>query len=273
MLLFILSHFICDFIFQGEKILELRASKIFKINIVGNVVHSLIHLINMFFILSIYYIYDPSILYYNHCCLVIAFFHLVFDEMKTIIVITKPSLGNSAILFLIDQLLHFLVIVLSILKYHNSSLQEDITYIIKEYPSSINIFDKYIIILIVFICSTWVTGIFIHKYIENLNLKHYKGLIDNRFIIIKKTGCVYLGTKNGGFIIGILERIFILIVMCIGQPQMIGFVLTAKSIARFKKLDDSSFAEYFIMGTFLSFIMAIIGGIIIKSLNVIPIIK
>ena len=64
-----------------------------------------------------------------------------------------------------------------------------------------------------------------------------------------------------------------MIVIAIGEPSMVGFALTAKSIARFKKLDDSSFAEYFLIGTFISFILAIAGGIAISTLKVLPIIK
>lgn len=74
------------------------------------------------------------------------------------------------------------------------------------------------------------------------------------------------GAPNGGFIIGILERIFIVISIIIDYPMMIGFVLTVKSVARFKKLSNDSFAEYFIIGTFLSFIPAILVGLIIKWL-------
>ena len=48
--------------------------------------------------------------------------------------------------------------------------------------------------------------------------------------------------------------------------MMIGFILTIKSVVRFKKLSNDSFAEYFIIGTFLSFIPAILCGVIIKSL-------
>ena len=74
------------------------------------------------------------------------------------------------------------------------------------------------------------------------------------------------GAKNGGFIIGILERTFILVIMILNQPSIIGFVLAVKSVARFKKLEDENFAEYFIIGTFISFIIAIIGGRVIYLL-------
>lgn len=60
-----------------------------------------------------------------------------------------------------------------------------------------------------------------------------------------------------GFWIGILEREIILMLGLMGQYGAIGFVLTAKSLARFKQLEDKSFAEKYLVGTLLSALIAI----------------
>ena len=52
--------------------------------------------------------------------------------------------------------------------------------------------------------------------------------------------------------------------MLIDYYSIIGFILTAKSIARFNKLSDQRFAEYFIIGNLISFTLAIIGGVFVK---------
>lgn len=63
--------------------------------------------------------------------------------------------------------------------------------------------------------------------------------------------------KAGAFI-GVLERMIILLLMSIGQYAAIGLVLTAKSIARYQKIsEDQSFAEYYLLGTLLSTLLAI----------------
>jgi hypothetical protein len=49
-----------------------------------------------------------------------------------------------------------------------------------------------------------------------------------------------------------------------GNPGAIGFVLTAKSIARFKEFDDREFAEYYLIGTLASMLLAVIGGIVLN---------
>lgn len=276
-LLLIISHLICDFIFQGQYILNMRFSKKVKDNLIGNVIHSFIHFFVMLFIFIMYSSSYKSIkfnyIYYFEILFCIAFLHFVTDETKTFIVKLKPSFENSILLFIADQLIHILMIVLFISNLKIQKISKILFNIISNYPYSISVLDKWLITSIIFLSCTWGAGIFIRKYIQTINIKVYRKLIDKKFVIIKKSKDVDMGSQNGGFIIGILERIFILLVMAIGQPQMVGFVLTAKSIARFKKMDDSSFAEYFIIGTFISFILAIAGGIIIRTLQVIPIIK
>jgi hypothetical protein len=69
------------------------------------------------------------------------------------------------------------------------------------------------------------------------------------------------GVPNGGKIIGYLERSLVMLLIWIGQPAGIGFLVTAKSILRFGDIKDSEnrqITEYVIIGTFLSFGWAIL---------------
>jgi hypothetical protein len=63
---------------------------------------------------------------------------------------------------------------------------------------------------------------------------------------------------NTGYLIGVLERIIILSLGLAGQIGAIGFILAAKSLARFKQLDDKQFAEKYLIGTLLSVTIALI---------------
>lgn len=59
--------------------------------------------------------------------------------------------------------------------------------------------------------------------------------------------------KKAGGIIGLLERLVILILLSINQFSAIGLVLTAKSIARYDEISKKkAFAEYYLLGTLLS---------------------
>ncbi|MDD4081979.1 MAG: hypothetical protein PHD05_01195 [Sphaerochaetaceae bacterium] len=74
------------------------------------------------------------------------------------------------------------------------------------------------------------------------------------------------GVPNTGALIGELERFIILLMLTQGQYAAIGFVLTAKSIARYKKIVEKiEFSEYYLLGTFLSTLIAIITYLIIFS--------
>lgn len=65
------------------------------------------------------------------------------------------------------------------------------------------------------------------------------------------------GLPNGGRLIGQLERALIFLLVMIGQPGGIGFLVAAKSILRFEEAKNRELAEYVLIGTLLSFSLAI----------------
>lgn len=71
---------------------------------------------------------------------------------------------------------------------------------------------------------------------------------------------------HAGKWIGILERMTIIILIPLGQWAAAGLLLTAKSIARHRNLDRQNYAEYYLVGTLLSFVMAIAGGLVISGI-------
>jgi hypothetical protein len=74
--------------------------------------------------------------------------------------------------------------------------------------------------------------------------------------------------KNAGNFIGILERLFIFCFVLAGHFETIGFLLTAKSIFRFgdlKEAKDRKLTEYVLIGTLLSFGIALLTGLIVQN--------
>src|SRR5690606_24248779 len=70
---------------------------------------------------------------------------------------------------------------------------------------------------------------------------------------------------KAGSYIGMLERALVFGFILIGQWGAIGFLMAAKSIFRFGDLTrakDRKLTEYILIGTFLSFGMAILAGIV-----------
>lgn len=74
------------------------------------------------------------------------------------------------------------------------------------------------------------------------------------------------GVPEGGFTIGVLERMIVILALLLRLEALIGLPLAVKSIARFKKFDDDRFIEYFIIGSCLSLLAAILAGLLIKRL-------
>ena len=68
---------------------------------------------------------------------------------------------------------------------------------------------------------------------------------------------------NAGLYIGWLERFLVLTALFLQSPATVGFILAAKSIARYPELKSVRFAEYFLIGTLLSVTIAIGGAIIL----------
>jgi hypothetical protein len=70
--------------------------------------------------------------------------------------------------------------------------------------------------------------------------------------------------ENAGKYIGILERLFVFVFIALGQWQAIGLLIAAKSVFRFGDLSrakDRKLTEYILIGTFLSFGLAIAIGL------------
>lgn len=65
-----------------------------------------------------------------------------------------------------------------------------------------------------------------------------------------------------GATIGALERLLIVAFLLTGAEAAIGFVIAAKTIARFKQLDDRGFAEYYLLGTLASVSVALGSGLV-----------
>ena len=73
------------------------------------------------------------------------------------------------------------------------------------------------------------------------------------------------GLVAAGRILGYLERVIIVTLTIISQYTAIGFILTAKSIARFN-FANRGMAEYYLLGTLASSILALLVGTALNQL-------
>lgn len=68
-----------------------------------------------------------------------------------------------------------------------------------------------------------------------------------------------------GATIGVLERLLIVAFVLAGADAAIGFVVGAKTLARFRLLDDRDFAEYYLLGTLASVGVAVLTAIVARA--------
>lgn len=68
---------------------------------------------------------------------------------------------------------------------------------------------------------------------------------------------------GAGEIIGLLERLLVFFLVLNGGLTSVGFVIAAKSAARFPKFKEPEFAEYFLIGTLCSVGSATVSGMLV----------
>jgi len=73
-----------------------------------------------------------------------------------------------------------------------------------------------------------------------------------------------LPEPGAGALIGSLERLLAALFFSLGQYAAVGLVFTAKSIARFRQIDENKrFAEYYLIGTLFSMLYVLLAYLLI----------
>ncbi|NLW56182.1 MAG: DUF3307 domain-containing protein [Firmicutes bacterium] len=69
-----------------------------------------------------------------------------------------------------------------------------------------------------------------------------------------------------GRAIGMIERLILITLVIVDAVSAMGFVLAAKSLARYQELNDREFAEYYLVGTLTSYGLALFAGLGLKRM-------
>jgi hypothetical protein len=227
----ILAHLIGDFVLQSKSWVNEKEKLGFRSPKIY--LHGFIHGVLVLLVL-----WNLS---YWALALVIAIIHVVIDLMKQ----HFQKENSKSRWFLIDQSLHLVSIfaLWFLFFYPNLSL----TFIFEN-----NLFWVYLT-AIVFL--TVACGIAIQLMLENWT----------SYINFSKAESL----PNAGKYIGILERLLVFTFVISGHWDAIGFLVAAKSVFRFGDLKDSGnrkLTEYILIGTLLSFGIAIVTGMIVVSI-------
>lgn len=225
----LLAHLLGDFVLQpgswvGEK--ERKKYKSPKLYL-----HGLIH-----FLLIMVLTLDLSLL---PAALVIAVSHLVIDAIK----LQFQQEKNIRLWFFIDQLLHLAVITCVVVMVVKPSFPWD--------PVAINhLFIIVTALVFLLMPASVIIRLVLAKWAPATEIRTDK--IETPALL------------HAGMAIGYLERVLVFIFVLSGQWAAIGFLVTAKSVFRFSDLkmgQDRKLTEYILIGTLLSFGMAVVTGI------------
>lgn len=172
--------------------------------------------------------------------ILIAVTHGIIDLIK--LNFQKPNTKRTW--FVVDQIAHLLILIGIALLYHRNSIIPLLN------------FNSFWILLTGFLLVTKPTSIFIKTIISIWSPESQDSHQDNSL-------------ANAGNYIGILERLLVVCFILTAHFEAIGFLLAAKSIFRFgdlKEAKDRKLTEYVMIGTLISFGIAIVSGLIIQAL-------
>ena len=221
----ILAHFIGDFLLQPQKWVIHKETHKHKSKFLYW--HILVHLGALILVLQANFSYWLGVV-------IIIISHYFIDVIKLHL---KPVINNR-FLFGLDQLAHLIIIAL-------------VVSIYQPYEFSIDTFynPTFLLLLTSILGVTVVSSIIMRTIISKWYLKEDSN--DESL-------------ENAGAYIGMLERLFVFAFIITQHWEGIGFLLAAKSVFRFgdlSKAKDRKLTEYILIGSLLSFGLAILFGL------------
>lgn len=228
----LLAHFVGDFLLQPKSWVREKESK--RLQSGKLYFHFLLH-----GVLALILLWDISLWL---LALSVTAVHAVIDVVK----LYSQTEDRKALWFLLDQTLHITAILILWMFW----VTPDMQWIHLTLDGALWIY------LTAFVFLTSVSGILIQMLLSNwaisLGENHADSLV------------------SAGKYIGILERLFVFTFVVTGNWDAIGFLLAAKSVFRFgdlKESKDKKLTEYILVGTLLSFSIAVAVGLIVQKLT------
>jgi len=225
---FLLAHILGDFVFQPEKWVKDKEEK--KAKSVKLFFHICVHAV----LLLLIFILNLKEYWLGILCVVTS--HYLIDILK--LYLQKKKTKRAW--FFIDQILHFLILIITTSFYTDFQLSTEKI-----------ITNKTLLLLIFLLLVIYVSAIIIKIIITQWNPEKKKENDDS--------------LAKAGRYIGILERLFVFTFVITNHWEGIGFLLAAKSVFRFGDLTsskDRKLTEYILIGTLLSFGLAVFLGIL-----------
>ncbi len=291
LLLIILSHLIADFYLQTDKMVQNKLMYIWK--------HIFHHFIVILIPIFIYWWKINNFsdiiqnLFYPLSFILITHGVIDYIKIKWIDPLWAKNHSENVIrlsVFIIDQLLHLITIIISCHLFFNLKFSFIIErtkglFLNTNESSTIGISNSILIFIIILILGTNVSGHIIRILLGNL--PNHLGTFEGKFSFKNERKEDFSNNKHSfdvnlveeynymiinkhdlsrGKIIGYIERLLVIILTFYGAYPAIAFIVTAKSITRFKQMDDRDWAEYFLLGTLTSMLLGLTFGLLLRQI-------
>ncbi|MBD1432442.1 DUF3307 domain-containing protein [Sphingobacterium sp. DN00404] len=223
----LLAHFIGDFVLQPKSWVQKRKD---------HILYLLIHIAMHTMLLVLFFI--PELSDQWQIILFISCVHLLIDSAK--IYFEKKFPRRTFLLFIADQTLHILSLVAVVWYTYGLPVNWETLFSAKS-----------LLYVLAFVLTVFVSPIMLRVFFS-------KWTSEADVVNKPKNSLV-----DAGMLIGIMERLLIVLFIQVGFLSGIGFLLGAKSIFRFGDLTnakDTKFTEYILVGTLASFVIGIAIG-------------
>jgi hypothetical protein len=241
LLSFLLGHLVADFLLQSNSLVARKK----KGHASGYLFHGLMHYLAIGCVMAVVAPSSLASIRFQVTLFLLTAVHLLIDWGK--MRLTKTGwIRDGLTVFLTDQALHLVAITLAAIVYTRTPIR-DISRAAHLLQPSIT---KTLTVLVVYVAIVFAGG-YVVRYLT-------KSLLPDLSYVANETS---EQLQNAGMYIGWLERTLILTAVVMRSPSTIGLVLTAKSIVRYQEMKSGRFAEYFLIGTLLSIVLAIFGGL------------
>jgi len=221
-----LAHLIGDFVFQTKKSVKQKRKK--KLKSPTLYIHIAVH-----FVLLIFLLWDMSLW---PIILTITISHFIIDVLK----LKFQKKTTKRLWFFLDQLLHIIMIFITYFVFtdNNFELSTVFTETNLLLITCVLFLSQPVSIIMMTIFSKW--------NIEKLTSGNES-------------------LEDAGRYIGMLERLLVFIFIISDHWEAVGFLITAKSVFRFGDLKEGKqrkLTEYILIGTLISFGIAILTGLL-----------
>ena len=221
----LIAHIVGDFTFQPDKWVQDKKQKKHKSKYLY--LHLCVHSLALLILLKFEWKYWPVLF-----GTIIS--HFIIDLLK----LKLEEKLNPRLLFGLDQIAHFSVIAGLVYWFEPYQIDTEVLY---SYQS--------LVLVLALLSLTYVSAIVMKLVMSTWKMEE----VNSKDSL-----------ESAGKYIGILERLFVFGFITIGQWQAIGLLIAAKSVFRFGDLSrakDRKLTEYILIGTLLSFGLAIIIGV------------